>query len=463
MIAPLALLQEALPQLRRSRGTVVSLSSDAAVEGYEGWGGYGSSKAALDQLHRVLAAEEPDAAGVPVRPRGHADGDAPGGVPGRGHLRPARARVGRAGAAGAPRVGGPRRPLPGRRVGRCGHDTGHGRRRSATPTTSPTHWRRRNRRRPGDSPVTPSGCSSPHRDRGDRPQLLRLPAPIPGTRGPGGDQHLGDAARGHRCRRRGRDPARRPSFHRSWTTTGGLSSPAGSRAVRPSGGRGHHPGTSGWPATRRPPWRSPTGTRDACGSPRWIWARARSAGSRPTVVPSATATSTAPGRSTCTRTSTPRRRAAPRCPAPAGRSRPRPSPRLVSKGVGIAPLVLHTGVASLEADELPYPERMTVPEPTAERVNAAHRGGHRVIAVGTTVVRALETAGGAGGQVRPYDGWTDLVISPDTGVRVVDGMITGWHEPASSHLMMLEAVAGRELLRPPTRRRWIRVPVARVR
>jgi len=60
VVAPLALVQEALPLLRRSRGTVVSLTSDAAVEGYEGWGGYGSSKAALDQLHRVLATEEPE-------------------------------------------------------------------------------------------------------------------------------------------------------------------------------------------------------------------------------------------------------------------------------------------------------------------------------------------------------------------------------------------------------------------
>jgi S-adenosylmethionine:tRNA ribosyltransferase-isomerase len=119
---------------------------------------------------------------------------------------------------------------------------------------------------------------------------------------------------------------------------------------------------------------------------------------------------------------------------------------LVAKGVGVAPLVLHTGVASLEADELPYPERMIVPEPTAEWVNVAHRGGHRVVAVGTTVVRALETAGGADGNVDAYDGWTDLVISPDRPVRVVDGMITGWHEPASSHLLMLEAIAGRELL-----------------
>jgi S-adenosylmethionine:tRNA ribosyltransferase-isomerase len=119
---------------------------------------------------------------------------------------------------------------------------------------------------------------------------------------------------------------------------------------------------------------------------------------------------------------------------------------LVARGVGVAPVVLHTGVASLEADELPYPERMAVPEWTAQLVNAAHSGGHRVIAVGTTVVRALETAGGSDGSVSAYDGWTDLVISPERGVQIVDGMITGWHEPESSHLMMLEAIAGRELL-----------------
>jgi len=120
--------------------------------------------------------------------------------------------------------------------------------------------------------------------------------------------------------------------------------------------------------------------------------------------------------------------------------------RLVAKGVGVVPLVLHTGVASLEADELPYPERVHVPESTAEQVNAAHRGGHRVIAVGTTAVRALETSVGVDGTAGAYDGWTDLVISPERGVKLTDGMITGWHEPASSHLMMLEAITGRELL-----------------
>jgi S-adenosylmethionine:tRNA ribosyltransferase-isomerase len=121
--------------------------------------------------------------------------------------------------------------------------------------------------------------------------------------------------------------------------------------------------------------------------------------------------------------------------------------RLVAKGVGITPLVLHTGVASLEADELPYPERVKVPESTAARVNGARRGGHRVVAVGTTVVRALETSVGLDGNAHAYDGWTDLVITPDREVRIVDGMVTGWHEPASSHLMMLEAIAGHALMK----------------
>jgi len=121
--------------------------------------------------------------------------------------------------------------------------------------------------------------------------------------------------------------------------------------------------------------------------------------------------------------------------------------RLVAKGVGVTPLVLHTGVASLEADELPYPERVRVPEPTAERVNAAHRRGRRVIAVGTTVVRALESAAGPDGLAHAYDGWTNLVVSPERGVAIADGLLTGWHEPASSHLLMLEAFTGRHLLR----------------
>jgi S-adenosylmethionine:tRNA ribosyltransferase-isomerase len=120
--------------------------------------------------------------------------------------------------------------------------------------------------------------------------------------------------------------------------------------------------------------------------------------------------------------------------------------RLVAKGVGVTPIVLHTGVASLEADELPYPERLHVPAATADRVNATRAAGGRVVAVGTTAVRALETAIGDDGISRPFDGWTDLVVTPDRGVRVVNGLLTGWHEPETSHLLLLEAVAGRELL-----------------
>jgi S-adenosylmethionine:tRNA ribosyltransferase-isomerase len=121
--------------------------------------------------------------------------------------------------------------------------------------------------------------------------------------------------------------------------------------------------------------------------------------------------------------------------------------RLVAKGVGVTPIILHTGVASLEADEVPYPERVRVPTVTARRVNATRQAGGRVIAVGTTVVRALESSfdpqlGGA----RPLDGWTELIVCAERGVRMVDGMLTGWHEPRASHLLMLEAVAGRPLL-----------------
>ncbi|MFF7852482.1 S-adenosylmethionine:tRNA ribosyltransferase-isomerase [Streptomyces sp. NPDC007910] len=119
---------------------------------------------------------------------------------------------------------------------------------------------------------------------------------------------------------------------------------------------------------------------------------------------------------------------------------------LEARGVRIAPLSLHTGVASAEAHEPPYPERFEVPEETAALVNAVRAGGGRVVAVGTTVVRALESAA-AGGAVRGARGWTGLVVTPARGVRVVDGLLTGLHEPEASHLLMLEAVAGRAALR----------------
>ncbi len=119
---------------------------------------------------------------------------------------------------------------------------------------------------------------------------------------------------------------------------------------------------------------------------------------------------------------------------------------LVSRGVLIAPLTLHTGVSSLEADEDPYPEPFDVPPATGRLVNLVRRSGGRVIAAGTTVVRALESAVGGSGLVVPSAGWTSHVVTPETGVRVVDGLLTGLHEPRSSHLRMLAAFASESLL-----------------
>lgn len=119
---------------------------------------------------------------------------------------------------------------------------------------------------------------------------------------------------------------------------------------------------------------------------------------------------------------------------------------LITRGVRIAPVTLHAGVSSPEAGEAPVPERYHVPEATAELVNATRRTGGRVIATGTTVTRALETVADASGSVTSGHGWTHLVLGPDRPARVVDGLITGWHAPGASHLLLLEAVAGADLV-----------------
>jgi S-adenosylmethionine:tRNA ribosyltransferase-isomerase len=124
---------------------------------------------------------------------------------------------------------------------------------------------------------------------------------------------------------------------------------------------------------------------------------------------------------------------------------------LAARGVLIAPLTLHTGVSSLEGDEEPYPEPFDVPPATARLVNHVRADGGRVIAAGTTVVRALETAAlqadpAGPGRVMAAAGWTSHVVTPETGLRVVDGLLTGLHEPRSSHLRMLAAFSGPGLL-----------------
>ena len=124
--------------------------------------------------------------------------------------------------------------------------------------------------------------------------------------------------------------------------------------------------------------------------------------------------------------------------------------RLIAGGVAMAPVTLHTGVASLEAGETPLPEWFDVPQPTADLVNLTRAAGRRVIAVGTTCTRALESAvapdAAAGHTVTARRGWTGLVLGPEYPARVVNGLITGWHEPGASHLALLEAVAGPALV-----------------
>lgn len=115
--------------------------------------------------------------------------------------------------------------------------------------------------------------------------------------------------------------------------------------------------------------------------------------------------------------------------------------KLVTRGVAVAPVTLHCGVSSAEAGEPPAAERFEVPAATAALVQHTRRTGGRVIAVGTTVTRALETTAGEQGS-----GWTDLVLSPAQPTAIVTGLVTGWHPPGASHLALLEAVAGPELV-----------------
>ena len=120
--------------------------------------------------------------------------------------------------------------------------------------------------------------------------------------------------------------------------------------------------------------------------------------------------------------------------------------RLMARGIPVAPVVLHAGVSSPELHEPPAAERFRVPEVTARLVRSTREAGRRVVAVGTTVTRALETATDDDGVTRPASGWTELVLGADRPARAVTGLVTGLHAPEASHLLLLEAVAGSELV-----------------
>jgi S-adenosylmethionine:tRNA ribosyltransferase-isomerase len=121
--------------------------------------------------------------------------------------------------------------------------------------------------------------------------------------------------------------------------------------------------------------------------------------------------------------------------------------RLAVHGIAVASIVLHAGVSSPEKHEPPAPERFEVPPSTARLVESTRCAGARVVAVGTTVTRALESAVGSDGRVKAKRGWTSLVLGPGRPAQVVTGLVSGLHAPEASHLLLLEAVVGPALVR----------------
>ena len=386
VVAALGLVQEALPLLRAAgAGAVIDISSDAAAEAYETWGGYGASKAALDHARGGARGGGAGAAGVDGRPGRHADGSVRGGRARTTTIRgPRRRRWCRASCGcwtSGRRAAGTRRPrcCGGGSVTTPGATTG-GAADAGGPGACPTELSARVPRR---------RCAGPGRDdvrllvsRGTEVSPPRLPGAAGAAAGRGrpGGQHVRHAAR--RRERAGRRRGASSCTSRRAGTTG-----AGRWSCAARTARAAPVPRAGGPAGAVV--RLPGGERLvleeplAPGADRLWWARCRAdvPGLLRPVRPAD------PVRGTRSRTSPcPRIRRSSRCPPPTARARRRcrarrgPSRRglvaeLVSRGVQFAPLTLHTGVASAEAHEPPYPERFEVPATTAWLVNAARAGG----------------------------------------------------------------------------------------
>ncbi len=427
VVAPLALVQLALPRLVDG-GRIINITSDAAVEAYEGWGGYGSSKAALEQISAILAAEHPELRVYTVDPgdmrtRMHqeafpgediSDREPPeASVPGLLSLIEGDFESGRYRAREL--VERPRE----RRCVRPAADA-----RGARAARAP-------RRRETDGAGQGGAARSNTGASASCPSCLRPATWWSSTCPPRSLPPYKGAA--PTARRSGSTSRRK---HPASTTAGGWWSCAVWMAVVP---RAPRPGRrSRWPAA--PSLSSPHPTVPRSGS---IW-RAFEAG---TPLEDYLFRHGQPIRYGYVRegwpldtyqnvyATTPGSAEMPSAGRP---FTPELITQLVARGVLLAPITLHTGVSSPERHEPPFAEQFEVPPATARLVQACQG---RVIAVGTTVVRALETMGGEAGC-----GWTNLVIDPLRGVRVVDGLITGWHQPEASHLQMLEAIAGTEPL-----------------
>jgi S-adenosylmethionine:tRNA ribosyltransferase-isomerase len=125
--------------------------------------------------------------------------------------------------------------------------------------------------------------------------------------------------------------------------------------------------------------------------------------------------------------------------------------KLQNSGVQIVYVQLHTGLSYLLKDECQQSpeqnfEEYLVPADTVRAIHDAKARGNKIIAVGTTVVRALETSVNELGELSPGTGWTNLHIHANYPLRVVDALLTGFHEPEASHLDLLSAFIDRHLL-----------------
>ena len=125
--------------------------------------------------------------------------------------------------------------------------------------------------------------------------------------------------------------------------------------------------------------------------------------------------------------------------------------KIEEKGVNIGYVTLHVGLGTFRpvkaediSDHKMHSEFYVLPKETAELVNRTKKSGKRVIAVGTTATRTLETVGANGGELSEKTGWTDIFIYPGKQFNVIDGLITNFHLPESTLIMLVSAFAGRE-------------------
>jgi S-adenosylmethionine:tRNA ribosyltransferase-isomerase len=126
--------------------------------------------------------------------------------------------------------------------------------------------------------------------------------------------------------------------------------------------------------------------------------------------------------------------------------------RVKKRGVSLAQITLHVGYGTFEPVRVEdveqhavAPEFFSIPEDAAELINLARAKGGRIVAVGTTTARALESASGANGEIAASSGSTSLTIIPGYRFRAVDALLTNFHLPRSSLLILVSTFAGREL------------------